>query len=70
MDMDKQAEEIKDFGAHVILFNVGGIQGFLRLIPPDRFGSPEECYYRKVSDGPAFLFGPARPASSIDRRHS
>lgn len=30
-------------------------QGWLRLIPPDMFGPPEKCYYRKVSDHPALL---------------
>jgi hypothetical protein len=29
--------------------------GLLRLIPPDMFGPPEKCYYRKVSDHPALL---------------
>ena len=27
----------------------------LRLIPPDMFGPPEKCYYRHVSDHPAFV---------------
>jgi hypothetical protein len=32
-----------------------GVQGLLRLIPPDMFGPPEKCYYRHVSDHPALL---------------
>ena len=32
-----------------------GVDGLLRLIPPDMFGPPEKCYYRHVSDHPALL---------------
>jgi len=31
------------------------VDRYLRLIPPDMFGPPERCYYRKVSDHPALL---------------
>jgi len=33
-----------------------GVEGLLRLIPPDMFGPPEKCYYRKVSGHPALLY--------------
>jgi hypothetical protein len=31
------------------------VEKLLRLIPGDMFGPPEKCYYRNVSDHPAFL---------------